>query len=985
MKGVVTTMANTIFEGKCKDIYELIRKEDIADINSAGYLFKHKKSGARIAVISNDDNNKVFSIGFRTPPGDSTGVAHITEHSVLCGSRDYPLKDPFVELCKGSLNTFLNAMTYPDKTIYPVASCNDKDFANLMSVYMDAVFYPNIYDKKEIFHQEGWHYELENEESPLTINGVVYNEMRGVFSSPEQQLARLVQQSLFPDNAYGFESGGDPDNIPDLAYEDFIEFHKKYYHPSNSYIYLYGDMDIEEKLLWMDRYYLRFFDEMFVDSAIPMQKAFDKVRYDEDFYSAQNEDDKAYYSYNFVIDSSCNKELLVAFQVLTYALVLVPGAPLKKALVDAGVGEDISASFDNDLMQSVFSIMASEAPVDKKEDFVKIVTETLEKICKEGIDKKSLKAALSRSEFRYREADYGRYPKGLMFGIQAMQSWLYDDNMPFDMLSLNDTFKKIGELIETDYFEKIIEKYLLKNTHASVVSIFPEVGLTGRKDGELADKLKAYKETLSQDKIKAIIEETEKLREFQETPDSTEALRTIPLLKREDIDRQSRPIYLDKKEISSIPVLHHNLYTNGISYICLAFDVTDLEEYIPYISLLSFILGAVDTVNYGYLELSNEINLNTGGMSTDVSVTPLVGNTDNYRIMYELSVRVLYSSMGRAFELMQEIIKGSIINNVSRVKEILLEMRAELKGSLEASGNATALERGLAYDSKSAFCQNQVGGIAFYRFLSALCDKYDEYADGIIKILEALTYKIFKRNKLLVSITADDEGYKHFEDASYELFESFYPDNDEELPPLLPIYKPVMGKWNEGFMAPGKVQYVARTGNFIKKGYSYTGHLKVLKTILNYDYLWSNIRIKGGAYGAISGFTRSGNAYFVSYRDPNLAETNTVYEDIPKYIEEFEADEREITKYIIGTMSDVDAPLTPRAMGRLAYNMYLSGADRFALQKERDEILSLTKEDIRKLAAHVRAVLDCESICVVGSEAAIEGNKELFGLIEKLN
>ena len=978
-------MNDYVLTGKCADVYELVKKEKLTDILSTGYLFRHIKSGARIAVVANDDDNKVFSIGFRTPPQDSTGVAHITEHSVLCGSRNYPLKDPFVELCKGSLNTFLNAMTYSDKTVYPVASCNDKDFANLMSVYMDAVFYPNTYDKKEIFYQEGWHYEMENIDSPITINGVVYNEMRGVYSSPEQQLARMIQSSLFPDNTYNNESGGDPDNIPELTYEDFLAFHKRYYHPSNSYIYLYGDIDIEEKLLWMDRYYLRFFDACDIDSEIVLQKPFDEIRYIDDVYSAQSEDAKAYFSYNCVIDKSLDIELQMAMQTLIYALVSIQGSPVRQALLDAGIAEDVGASFDNEIHQPVLTIYANEADVNRKDDFVRIIRETFERVCREGVDKKTLTAALTRSEFKYREADFGRYPKGLMFGLQTFSTWLYDDNMPFDMLCLNDVYKRVHELVSTDYFEELIRTYILDNKHATVVCIYPEVGLSTKKDMALAAKLAEYRDSLSQEELQAIVNDTRKLRLFQETPDSPDALKSVPLLKREDIDPEVRKIYLNKREISSIPVLHHNLFTNGIAYICLAFDVTEYEEYIPYIALLSLMLGSVDTVNYSYLELSNEINLATGGMSADVNVIPEKNDSDKYKIMYELSARVLYTSMDRLFEIISEVIKGSLLNDKKRLKEILLEVKSDLKGSLEAAGNATALERGLSYISKAQFCRNQINGVSFYRFLSAVCDNFDDYADELIKISEALLYKVFRKENLTVSITADDKGYDAFVDNSYDLFENLYPANDDRIPALLPVYKPVMGIWNEGYKTPGKVQYVARTGNFIKKGYEYTGHLKVLKTILSYGYLWENVRIKGGAYGAMCGFARNGNAYFVSYRDPNLADTNKVFEELPDYLESFDTDEREMTKYIIGTMSEVDAPLTPRGKGRVAYNMYMSGTDQFDMQKERNEILSMKAEDVRACADIIRAVINCDCICVVGSEAAIEDNKEMFGLIEKLN
>ncbi len=971
-------MSSFELSGKCALVYELIKSEELGDIQSKGYLLRHIKSGARVAIVENSDENKVFSIGFRTPPNDSTGVPHIIEHSVLCGSKNYPVKDPFVELVKGSLNTFLNAMTYSDKTVYPVASCNHKDFANLMNVYMDAVFYPRMYDIKEIFEQEGWHYEMNSPEDPLTINGVVYNEMRGAFSSPDQILARLVEKALFPDTAYGYESGGDPDNIPELTYEDFLDFHKRYYHPSNSYIYLYGDMDIEERLLWMDSKYLRFFDRIELDSEIRMQKPFSEQKDICEKYSAQSDDDKAYFSYNCVIDKSDNKMFQLAFNVLSYALVQVPGSPLKQALIDAGISADISCSYDGEILQPVFSVVAREADAARKNDFVKIIKDTLNDLCKNGIDKKSLQAAIAGYEFRYREADFGRFPKGLMYGLEAMSSWLYDENEPFMMLLQNDLFDEMKKLVDTDYFEKLIKEYLIDNTHSAVVCVFPEEGLSKKKDDELAKKLEEYKQSLSESEIQEIINNTEKLHVYQETPDTPKDLETIPLLKREDLSKEARKIYIDKKEMSGVPVLHHNIYTNGIAYVNLAFDVTRYEEYIPYINLLSFVLGTVDTVNYAYLELSNEINLNTGGINVDLNVAPLKGNADKYKIMFELSTRVLYPSMNKAFELMKEIIRGSILVDKKRIKDIIEEIRSELKGKMEASGNATAVDRALSYSSKSSYLQNQMSGIGFYRFIDDLCNRFDELSDSLIDILETLIYKIFRKEHLLISFTADDEGYGCFEDESYDLLEALYEYDNDELPEKLPVFSEEMSKKNEGFKTPGKVQYVARTGNFAKSGFDYTGHLKVAATILSYNYLWVKVRIKGGAYGAMCGFRRSGNAYFVSYRDPNLRETNEVYKGIPEYLETFEADEREMTKFIIGTMSDLDAPLTPRTKGRLSYSLYLSEVNQFDLQKERDEVLSINVEDIRKCAKIVQSILDEGNICVIGSDAAIDTDKDMF-------
>ncbi len=457
--------------------YELVKEEELVGIQAKGYLLRHKKSKARILLIEKDDNNKVFSISFRTPPGNSTGVPHIMEHSVLCGSKNFPAKDPFVELVKGSLNTFLNAVTYPDKTIYPVASCNDKDFQNLMHVYMDAVFYPNIYEHEEIFRQEGWSYKLNSPEDKLEYNGVVYNEMKGAFSSPEGVLDRVILNTLFPDTSYANESGGDPEFITDLTYEQFLDFHRRYYHPSNSYIYLYGDMDMEEKLTWLDEEYLSHFDAKEIDSRIRYQEPFTEMREKTIPYSIaseESEEDNTFLSYNKVIGTSVDRELYLAFEILDYALLSAPGAPLKKALTDAGIGKDIMGDFDNGIYQPIFSVIAKNANEDQKQAFVDLIEQVLTELADKGIDKKALEAGLNYHEFRYREADFGNYPKGLMYNLQMMESWLYDEEEPFLHVEALDTFEFLKKQVGTGYYEGLIRKYILDNPHGAVVVVKPE-------------------------------------------------------------------------------------------------------------------------------------------------------------------------------------------------------------------------------------------------------------------------------------------------------------------------------------------------------------------------------------------------------------------------------------------------------------------------------------------------------------------------------
>lgn len=977
-------MSTLKLSGECLAAYEIIKHQELGDISSEGYLLKHKKSGARISIIKNDDNNKVFYIGFRTPVDDSMGVAHIIEHSVLCGSEKYPVKDPFVELAKGSLNTFLNAMTYSDKTVYPVASCNHTDFANLMSVYMDAVLSPRIYDIKQIFMQEGWHYELESKDAPLKINGVVYNEMRGVYSSPDQLMARYVQKALFPDNTYNNESGGEPGHIPELTYEQFLDFHRRYYHPSNSYIYLYGDADMEERLMWLDKNYLSKYDEQQPDSAIELQKPFESIRYVTEKYSAQSDDDKAYLSYNCVVDNSLNVMYQTAFQILMYALIMVPGAPVKQALLDAGIAEDISCVFDGEILQPVFSIIAKEADESRQDEFVKIIRDTLSDIADKGIDKDSLRAAIAIYEFKYREADYGRFPKGLMYGLTCMQSWLYDDNDPFSQILLLDVYDRLKKEIDTGYFEKLIRDYLVDNTHIAVLSILPEADMNRRLDDEMAQKLEKYKSTLSDSEIEAIVNDTVELSRYQEEADTKEQLAVIPMLTIDDIDRNIRKIDSREKCIGTVPALHNNINTNGIAYVTLSFDISDYEEYAQYITLFLSILTYVDTENYDYMSLANAINLHTGGISAGRNVLAEYGDADRYRLLCEISFSCLYSEYAETLSLVEEIMKRSIVSDKKRLKEIIQEERSTLRASMEAMGNQTAVERGLSYASASGRLQGRTGTVGIYRFIDSIYNNFDEYADKLIEIFEIIKENIFRKDKLFISVTATEEGYADFEKeyAKYDIC-SHADRNIADIVPL-DIEDVLAGSINEGFKTSGKVQYVARTGNFVKKGRAYTGALRVLKTMLSYGYLWNKIRVQGGAYGIMCNFSDNGNGYFVSYRDPNLSQTNEVFEGLPEYLRNFDADSREMTGYILGTVSTLDMPVTPGMKGEAAYTRYMCGITDEKRQKERDEVLSADRDSIRDTADIVQAILDNENICVIGSAAAIEENADMFDSIQDL-
>ena len=956
--------------------YTVVEKKELKEVNGYGYILSHNKTKARVAVIENDDTNKVFTIGFRTPPADDTGVPHITEHSVLCGSRKFPVKDPFVELCKGSLNTFLNAMTYSDKTVYPLASLNEKDFHNLMHVYMDAVFYPDMYEKKEIMMQEGWHYEIDEETGELTYNGVVFNEMKGVYSSPEQQLYRIIEKSLLPHTAYGFESGGDPEAIPNLTQEDFIAFHKRYYHPSNSYIYLYGDMDAAEELTFIDEEYLQNFDYAEIDSALTDEPAFKKPVTERAYYSIsenESEQDNTYLAYNMVIGTSADKKLCTAFAILEYALLSAPGAPLKKALIDAGLGKDILSSFDDGIKQPTFSIIAKNANEEDLERFIQVLEDTLASIVEQGMDKKSLLAAINYFEFKHKEGNFGRFPKGLMLGLNAFSTWLYDDAAALDLFSLNDVYDALKQDVETGYFEALIKQYILQNTHKSYCLLMPKKGLNNEIAEREKARLAAYKETLSTADIEEIRANMMHLKEYQSSGDAEEDLRKIPMLAIDDIEKHAKKINNRTLEIEHVKVLSHDIFTNGITYLSLNFCMDDIDyDKFPVIALLTEIFKYVDTEHFSYSELSNEINLYTGGIGFSTTVTNKK-EYGGYVTHFVVSAKMLDAQLDKAMELIEEILFTSKLSDKKRLKEIIAETRAAMKDDLLANGHTTAAGRATAYISKIGVVKELTEGVDYYMYLSDLDDHFEERYEELAADLQEVLGQLLRRDSLLVNFTSDKKPEetltKSLTGFSCKLSTRLAFENVKEIPVV---------KKNEGFKTASQVQYVATAGNFCERGYAYTGALNVLQCIFSYDYLWINVRVKGGAYGCMCSFNRSGNAYLTSYRDPNLLETYEIYKKAPEYVKNFEADERDMTKYIIGAISRMDAPLTPSADGNFSLICYLMGIDDADLQRTRDEVLGATPEVIRGLAGYVEAAVDGGVICAIGDEARIEAAKDAF-------
>ncbi len=963
--------------------YEILDEHRVEDVQSDGFILRHKKSGARIAILSNNDDNKVFYIGFRTPPEDETGVPHIIEHTTLCGSKKFPVKDPFIELAKGSLNTFLNAMTYPDKTVYPVASCNDQDFKNLMDVYLDAVFNPNITKYEEIFKQEGWHYELTGKDDELKINGVVYNEMKGAYSSPDEVLSSQIYRSLFPDNTYSKDSGGNPEYIPKLTYEAYLDFYHKYYHPSNSYIYLYGDMDVVERLEWLDKEYLSLYDYKKVNSEINKQPAFDEIKNVEAQYSITMDDsqeNKTYLSYNRVVGDTLDEMLYQAFDVLDYALVSSPGAPVKQALIDAGIGDDVYGSYDAGILQPVFSFVAKNANASQADEFESIIENTLKEVVKTGINKEALLAGINSSEFKFREADFGQFPKGLLFGLNCLDSWLFDDMKPFIHLECLGTFAKLRKAVDTDYFEKLIQEYLLDNTHGSSVTVKPKRGLGNEREEALANELSDYKASLSDEEIKKLIEDTEHLKKYQEEPSSDEDLRKLPMLTRADMKKNAMPFSNIEDELLDVKVVRHDIESNGIDYISFLFDAGDFaQSELGYLGFFTNALGLVSTEKYSYTDLANATNIYTGGISTGTASHPDIKDRNNFVFKFEVKLKVLEKNLDKALELMEQMLLSSDFTDTKRLGELVAQIKARLQANLSSSGHLVAAMRSMSSFSRYALYQDELKEIAFYRSICRIEKELSESPKSVSDKLAAIAKKLFARNRMLISFTGNNEAYGNAKPSLEKVIAGF--DKMSAVGNQAEVH---FNTAKEAFIDASQIQYVAKTGDFICEGYEYTGALRLLRIILSYDYLWINVRVKGGAYGCMNTFLRSGESYFVSYRDPNLSDTLDVYDRIPEYIKSFSPDERDMTKYIIGTFSALDTPMNPEAKGSRSLSAYLEGITYEQIQKERNEILNAQPEDIRRLADLVEAVLKKDSICVIGNENMIKESAGLFENVEKL-
>jgi len=959
--------------------FRLDRIERIDEINGTAYEMKHEKSGARLIYIDSPDSNKVFNIAFRTTPHNSTGVAHIMEHSVLCGSRKFPLKEPFVELVKGSLNTFLNAMTYPDKTMYPVASKNDKDFHNLMDVYLDAVFYPRVREDAEIVMQEGWHYELENADDELTYKGVVFNEMKGVYSSPDSVLERQMMRELFPDTTYGVDSGGDPDYITDLTYEEFQEFYRVHYHPSNSYIFLYGDMNIEEQLAFLNDEYLSHFDAIDVHTEVALQAPFTEgkvVSYPYSVGSEEPTDNRTLHSFAYVLPD-VTPEHSLAFEVLTHALLTSPAAPLKQALVKAGIGSDISGYYLDSIRQPMWTVQATGSNLDKQADLQRIVESTLQELCDKGLDKELLEASLNSIEFALRESDFGGRPIGLAYIIRMMDNWLYD-NDPLELLHYEEALTNIRKGLAGTYFEDLIRHSILNNNHKVLVSIYPERGLQERKDAEVKEHLANVKANMTSEEIEAIVEQTKRLKIRQETPDSDEALASIPLLELSDLNPNIEAVERRESKIGNTTVHFVPTFTKGINYVGLYFKLNCLtEEELFYADILSDILGRIDTSERGYEALAKDINMNLGGLSSDITAISKDGKRDEFTPLMIVRAKALHSKLPDLCRLINEVVKKADYSDDQRLTELVQESKAIWDNEAFRRGNSIVSQRVMAQVSAVGKFRDN-GNLGYYQKISELASNPAALPLLPEKLAE-VARKIFRANNVDIMFVGEEGELEAFEKLMKPFVETW--DATDLSDDVLQISR-LSG--NDGIVTAGKVQYVAQGGNFIDHGFKHVGPMSVLETILRYEYLWIRIRVQGGAYGAFANFYDDGNMIFCSYRDPNLLETLNVYKELPQYLRDFTLTDREMRKYIIGTMSSLDLPMTPALRGPRAMGMYFSGAKLEDKVEFRKQVIACKPEDIVALADVVEPVLNDNHICTMGNEQKIKDAGNVFDNIVSL-
>ena len=961
-----------------KEIYgfRLIKSQQIAALNIEANYYRHIATGAELLSVESDDENKVFGITFRTPPKDSTGIAHIMEHSVLCGSRKYPVKEPFIELVKGSLSTFLNAFTYPDKTCYPVASQNLKDFYNLIDVYMDAVFFPLL--SEYTFMQEGWHYEIEAIDDPLRYKGVVYNEMKGAYSDPDNLLSRWVQHSLFPDHIYGIDSGGDPNDIPELTYNDFMRFHEYYYNPSNAYIYFFGNDDPNERLRMMDRY-LSEKKALMVDSRIPdisNQIINREYVYKYDAGKGDSERKGGYFVRNWLVDSPPDATTALGLRVLAHILLGSPASPLRKALIESGYGEDLaSVGLETELKYMYFSTGLKGIEIDDrgnlkyKQEIDELIESTLLKLVEEGIDSETVEASLNTVEFQLRENNSGAFPQGLVLMLRALTNWIYDRD-PIEILDFEKPLEQIRKVLSRNgnYFEELIKKFFLDNPNQTRLSLLPEKGYQKRIAIEEKKKLEEIKKNLSKSEIEKLIQINKELKRRQGEPDSPENLAKMPSLAVDDLDTKNKIIPIQEFDLYGSRGLFHDIFTNGIVYLDIGFNIHFLPvELLPYVPLFGRGLIEMGTDDENYVKFSQRIGRLTGGFSTTIFST-LKESDRKETVWLFLRGKATVAHAQDMIDILKDMLSKVLFDNKERFLQMLLEEKASVESSLVPYGHRFVNGRLRSKFNLSDQAAERMSGIEYIYFLRRLVEMVKDDWKSVHAVLEEIRSLLMNREAILFNVTLDEKSFTLLEPKLQSLVEVI-PTNDLRI-----VDWPYEGnRLDEGFIIPAKVNYVGKGANLYELGFKPSGSIDVIANYLRTTYLWEQVRVKGGAYGGFCVFDRhTGIFNFLSYRDPNLLETIYNYDKAAEHLLNNTLEKEVVARSIIGAIGSLDTYQLPDAKGYTSMVYYLSEETEEQRQLRRDQILRTTQNDFRSFAEELAALNQHGSVVIMGSKQAFD-------------
>jgi len=953
--------------------FKLVSEKPLGEINSIAMEFKHIKSGARLLYLKNEDENKVFSINFYTPPSDDKGANHIIEHSVLYGSEKYPVKSPIMQIMKDSVSNYANAITFNDRTEYPFATNNSKDFRNIMGIYMDAVFYPNFRKDPKIFSQEGWCYNLNHKDSDLSYNGVVYNEMKGNYSSPNVILENTIMKSLFPDTLYNYSAGGDPEDIVKLTRDKALETYNKYYTPSNSYIYLYGKIDILDNLKFLDDNYLSKFDKKEINVTIPVQKPFSKRQEKNEDYAVEigaDTKNKTYLSLNYVVNTNVSDEDMLGLQLLNLMMFSSSTSPISREVIKSGLGSSMQGGLNTNLKQPVFQITLSGAEAINKDKYIRTIDSEFNKIFRHGISKQSITSVLSLAEASIRsQKTVGN--KGLDYGEKAVSGWMYTgDSTAY--LGFEHNLANIKKSVDTDYFNKLIKKYIIDNKHSSLVVLAPRAGLQEENDLKEKKALADYKSKLSKKDVDDLVKQTKELKTWQDKPDSKESIAKMPTLLLSDINTKTKPTLQIEKNIDNVKILNRPLYTNKLAYINMYFDSSRVpQDKLQYVYLLSNILGRVDTDKHKVAEVYKEL-LNIGGLSFIPIAIPKFKNNEIYYPKFVVECSTLTDNLEKSTNLMGEVINKSKLDDKAQLKGIVKSLKEGFAQTTINSPESIASSRIKSYVSEVGQ-YNEIGDVKFYDFLVDLDANFDAKAEDTITNLKTVSKLIFNKENLVVGVTIDPDQYNKFEKNLTLLLSKI---SNKKLETY--NYKFAQAAKNEGLAITSQVQYISKGYDINKLGYKYTGSMEVLAKILTTEYLMNEVREKGGTYGSSFSISSQGVAMFSSYRDPKLKETLKAFDKSADFLRSFTADESKMTSYILGLINSKDTLLQPSTKGKSEDYDYISGKTKQDKDKIFNEILNTKAEDIRAFADMIEAITKQNVYCVVGRKDKLNNNKDIF-------